>query len=74
MRRAHAFSRFRALSRPHSHAAGLEAELASSPLVAGLNTFTADRFFLDTSRQVKAVLFTKKTEVPTLWQQVAAQK
>jgi len=39
-------------------------------VTSGLNTFTADRFFLDTSRQVKAVLFTKKTEVPTLWQQV----
>ena len=68
--RAHTLSRLRALSRPQSHAGGHEAESADSPLVAGLNTFTADRFFLDTSRQVKAVLFTKKTEVPTLWQQV----
>ena len=46
------------------------AELSSSPFVADLNLFTADRFFLDTSRQMKAVLFTKKAQVPTLWRQV----
>jgi len=45
----------------------------SSNLVTVLNTFTADRFFLDTSRQVKAVLFTKKAQIPTLWQQVATE-
>ena len=45
----------------------------STPYVADLSTFTADRFFLDTSRQIKAVLFTKKTHVPSLWRQVAAQ-
>jgi len=44
-----------------------------SPFVADLNTFTADRFFLDPSRQIKAVLFTKKPSVPTLWRQIAAE-
>lgn len=44
-----------------------------SPFVADLNTFTADRFFLDPSRQIKAVLFTKKPQVPTLWRQIASE-
>ena len=35
----------------------------SSPYVSDLDTFTAENFFLDTSRHLKAVLFTKKALV-----------
>ena len=35
----------------------------SSPYVSELDTFTAENFFLDTSRHLKAVLFTKKALV-----------
>jgi hypothetical protein len=40
-------------------------------LVVEMNTFNADTFFSDEERAVKAVLFTRKAEVPPLWRQVA---
>ncbi len=40
-------------------------------LVVELNVFNADSFFSDEERVVKAVLFTRKSEVPPLWRQVA---
>jgi hypothetical protein len=40
-------------------------------LVLELNVFNADSFFSDEERAVKAVLFTRKAEVPPLWRQVA---
>ncbi|KAJ1465094.1 hypothetical protein T484DRAFT_1866475 [Baffinella frigidus] len=42
------------------------------PYVRVLESFTADAFFMDPVIPVKAVLFTKKPQVPGLWKQVAA--
>ena len=40
-------------------------------LVVEMNVFNADSFFSDDERVVKAVLFTRKAEIPALWRQVA---
>jgi hypothetical protein len=42
------------------------------PYVTVLDMLSADAFFLDPGAAVKAVLFTKKAQIPALWRQVAA--